>query len=123
MKNTITCTPINAVVVKIGNSRKLYASKKTARRNVAWRLLYDTGRISKDVSGGGEVGWVWSRHECECTELSHPYGGTFSDSVDSSSCTIHNRYNGYYKRLHARIMRWLEKGYIAKDSGLQEFQS
>ena len=106
-------------MVKVGRSKKLYASKKTARRNVAWRILYDTNRISKDIETNG-VGWVWKHHVCDCTELSHPYGGTFSGSVDSDGCQIHNRYTGYYKRLHERIVRWLAAGYMAKDSGLQE---
>ena len=118
--SNITCTPTQAVMVRIGRSKKLYASKKTARRNVAWRILYDTNRISRVVSDGEEIGWVWKRYECDCTELSHPYGGTISGSVDSDGCQIHNRYNGYYKRLHERVMRWLAAGYMAKDSGLQE---
>lgn len=118
--SNITCTRVEAVVIRIGKSKKLYASKKTARRNVAWRILYDTNRISRVVSDGEEVGWVWKHYECDCTELSHPYGGTFSGSVDSDGCQIHNRYTGYYKRLHERVMRWLAKGYMAKDSGLQE---
>ena len=118
--SNITCTPTQAVMVRIGRSKKLYVSKRTARRNVAWRILYDTNRISRVVSDGEEIGWVWKRYECDCTELSHPYGGTISGSVDSDGCQIHNRYNGYYKRLHERVMRWLAAGYMAKDSGLQE---
>lgn len=118
--SNITCTRVEAVVIQIGKSKKLYSSKKAARRNVAWRILYDTNRISRVVSDGEEIGWVWKHYDCDCTELSHPYGGTISGSVDSNGCLIHNRYNGYYKRLHQRVMRWLEKGYMAPESGLQE---
>ena len=125
--SNITCTPTQAVMVRIGKSKKLYASKKTARRNVAWRILYDTGRIIRDVEDVfgdkiecNKVGWVWKHYECDCTEAQHPYGGTISGTVDSNGCLIHNRYNGYYKRLHERVMRWLAAGYMAKDSGLQE---
>lgn len=118
--SNITCTRVEAVVVRIGKSKKLYSSKKTARRNVAWRILYDTNRISRVVGDGEEIGWVWKHYECDCTELSDPYGGTISGSVDSNGCLIHNRYNGYYKRLHQRVMRWLEKGYMAPESGLRE---
>ena len=117
--SNITCTPTQAVIVRIGRSKKLYASKKTARRNVAWRILYNTNRISKDIETNG-VGWVWKHYECDCTELSHPYGGTISGSVDSDGCQIHNRYNGYYKRLHERVVRWISNGYMIPDSGLME---
>ena len=125
--SNITCTPTQAVMVRIGKSKKLYASKKTARRNVAWRILYDTGRLSKDIDdvfgdriGCNKVGWVWKHHECDCTEAPDPYGGVMSGTTDSSHCVIHNRYNGYYKRLHERIVRWLAAGYMLGDSGLQE---
>ena len=114
--SNITCTRVEAVVVRIGKSKKLYSSKKTARRNVAWRILYDM----RVVGDGEEIGWVWKHYECDCTELSDPYGGTISGSVDSNGCQIHNRYTGYYKRLHERIVRWLAAGYMANDSGLQE---
>ena len=129
--SNITCTPTQAVIVKIGKSKKLYASKKTARRNVAWRILYDTGRLSKGdfntfFDNSPKSTWANKHFECECggssvNIASHnsTYAGEI-DGYDSSGCQLHNRFNGYYKRLHERIVRWLAAGYMAKDSGLQE---
>ena len=113
--SNITCTPTQAVMVRIGKSKKLYASKRTARRNVAWRILYDTGRLNEGdfntfFSNPPKATWANKHFECEC-EI---------DGYDSSGCQLHNRYNGYYKRLHERVMRWLAAGYMAKGSGLQE---
>ena len=114
---SITSEPVTAILVKIDGGKRLYTSKKAARRTVAWRVLYETGRIGDDVGG---VGWIWKHCQCDCCEVSHPEGGTFSGTVDSNGCEIHNRLDGYYKRLHQRIVRWLAKGYIAPESGLKD---
>ncbi len=122
--SNITCTPTQAVMVRIGKSKKLYASKKTARRNVAWRILYDTGRLSKGdfntfFDNSPKSTWANKHFECECGGSISTYAGEI-DGYDSSGCQLHNRFNGYYKRLHERIVRWLAAGYMANDSGLQE---
>lgn len=102
---SITSEPVTAILVKIDGGKRLYTSKKAARRTVAWRVLYETGRIGDDVGG---VGWIWKHCQCDCC------------TVDSNGCEIHNRHDGYYKRLHQRIVRWLAKGYIAPESGLKD---
>ena len=42
---SITSEPVTAILVKVGSSKRLYSSKKEARRKVAWRILYDTDRL------------------------------------------------------------------------------
>ncbi len=123
---SITSEPVTAILVKIDGGKRLYTSKKEARRKVAWRILYDTDRLDgerwrfdRNVTMSMK-GWARKRMVCDCCEASHPYGGTFSGTVDSSGCEIHNRHDGYYKRLHQRIVRWLAKGYIAPESGLKD---
>lgn len=123
----VTCKPIEAYSVVVGDSRRMYRSKKTARRKVAWSLLYNTGRLAvgnvdetEDVTfcdPDVRSDWAHKRYQCECCDhIDTAYGAI--EGVDSSACALHNRHNGYYKRLHSRIVRWLELGYIAPDSGL-----
>jgi len=52
---SITSEPVTAILVKIDGGKRLYTSKKAARRTVAWRVLYETGRIGDDNGG---VGWM-----------------------------------------------------------------
>lgn len=124
MNEKITCRDKVVVVVRIGSSRKIYTSRKTARNKVAWRILYENGRLGEQISvpdifGDGVAapgGWANIRHECNCNEMEGWDGESLGK--DSNDCPLHNRHNGYYKRLHDRIVRWLEKGYMAPDSGL-----
>lgn len=123
---SIICKPFdgNPVIVTIGSSEKKYWSKKEARRKVAWRLLFDTNRLDSEMFRFWEnrptKGWVHKRHDCECAdEYIDPHGGSHS-GVFSKGCPLHDKRRGYYKRLQKRIVKWLEKGYIAPDSGLKD---
>lgn len=125
----VTCKPIEAYAVVVGDSRRMYRSKKTARRKVAWSLLYDTGRLTVGnvtecdfasfIDPDVRMDWAHKRYQCECCDhIDTAYGSI--EGIDSNACELHNRYNGYYKRMHEHIVRWMEKGYIAPDSGLAE---
>ena len=121
---SITSEPVTAILVKVGGSKRLYSSKKEARRKVAWRILYDTGRLNKGdldtfFNGSPKSTWANKAFECGCVGSISTYAGEI-DGYDSRGCQLHNRYNGYYKRLHERIVRWLAKGYIAPESGLKD---
>lgn len=127
----IKSKPVEVLAVWIDGKRKIYPSKQVARKKIAWRILYDTGRLSKGdfntfFDNSPKSTWANKHFECECggssvNIASHnsTYAGEI-DGYDSSGCQLHNRFNGYYKRLHERIVRWLAAGYMAKDSGLQE---
>lgn len=120
----IKSKPVEVLAVWIDGKRKIYPSKQVARKKIAWRILYDTGRLSKGdfntfFDNSPKSTWANKHFECECGGSISTYAGEI-DGYDSSGCQLHNRFNGYYKRLHERIVRWLAAGYMAKDSGLQE---
>lgn len=119
----IKSKPVEVLAVWIDGKRKIYPSKQVARKKIAWRILYDTNRLSKGdftfFDNSPNPTWANKHFECECGGSISTYAGEI-DGYDSSGCQLHNRYNGYYKRLHGRIVRWLAAGYMAKDSGLQE---
>ena len=120
----IKSKPVEVLAVWIDGKRNIYPSKQVARKKIAWRLLYESNRLSKGdfntfFSNPPKPTWANKHFECECGGSISTYAGEI-DGYDSSGCQLHNRSNGYYKRLHERVMRWLAAGYMAKDSGLQE---
>lgn len=117
------CSP---VVVTMGRSRTRYWSKRIAVNKIAWRLLYDSDRIHDDISKAFNMprrGYGAKRLPCECETLAYnPVTGMYKSlsRPNPELCRLHNRYDGYYVRLHAKIVRWIRAGYILPESGLRD---
>jgi hypothetical protein len=73
--------------------RKLYKTKEAAARGQAWNWLLLKYHDIKFIKRVGLL-------ECSCGEDEKTEYGTQYGFED---CPLHNRYNGYFKRLHTRL--------------------
>ncbi len=84
--------PAYRVRYKGPNGKRRYGTYRTrerAFRRLAWWLVFDYGK----PKAHGLI--------CDC-----------NNEEVWGYCAIHNRGTGYYRRMHIRVLRWLEKGYI-----------
>lgn len=105
--------PVTAFSCRYGNSYFLVRSKHTARNKIAWRIVferYDNREHSKELP---------QRYKCECNEIRKSGYDGFLDSPEWL-CPVHSVGDGYLRRLHDRLVVWLEKGYVLPTSRLMD---
>ncbi len=81
---------------------KRFNSLKAATARIAWWIIgdrYDTFHAYDPPLPG-------YLPECGCEDNPEIVGQPWEQ------CPLHNRDDGYFRRLHGRVARWIEKGYL-----------
>ena len=80
--------------------KKIYKSAYAAAKAEAWAMICKRyGRLSEIKEFQGM--------ECDCYQVERDYG---NDYIIRLCCPIHSRADGYFSRLHKRLMRLILKG-------------
>lgn len=94
----------NVQAYRVGN--QLYLTPKAAAKKLAWSMIFtkycNRGDLVKIEDIKNAAGY-----ECDCPN-DHERGD-YGQIVQfkHEACQLHNRHNGYFKRLHARLVRVL----------------
>jgi len=81
---------------------------KGALEKAAWWIIWDRYGYWAD---GQDDQWAPSHlPECSCYGIDNSYHLCWED------CELHDRDSGYFRRLHTRLVRWLETGYVLPGS-------
>jgi hypothetical protein len=84
--------------VRHGRHVATVASLKTAANRVAWWMIFDKYRSDEPMSSNDP----WHpRIECNCHKAQDDW------DADWLPCPLHNRQDGYFRRLHTRLSRQL----------------
>jgi len=84
--------------VRHGRHVATVASLKTAANRAAWWMIFD--KYSNDDPAYRGDPWH-PRIECTCYKSNDDW------DADWSSCPLHDRQDGYFRRLHTRLARQL----------------
>ena len=111
MTTEFEIVPIQALRIRYkgrdGTRRYYTATTRAAlRKRLGWWVIFDKHT---------EQAWQGSLPdgtECECDN----YGG----GPEWDGCPIHDRHEGYFRRLHTRIIRQIAAGIMFPDSGLAD---